>query len=309
MKIVFMGTPDFAVPVLKEIISAGNEVGYVITQPDKAKNRGKKIQPTPVKEVALENHIEVLQPEKIRQSSEVIETIRTYAPDIIVVVAYGQIIHRELLEIPKYGCINVHGSLLPKLRGASPIQHAILDGEKTTGVTIMQMSEGLDTGDMLTKVSTDVGDKNSQQLNDELSILGAKLLVSTLPMIESGTLVPEKQDDDKSTYAKLIFKEDGRIKFDRTAAEIERQIRAFDPWPGAFCKKDEDSIKVWRGSVIEGMEKAKPGTVMDVSDKGILVNCGKDFLLITEIQMPGKKRIAVKDYLKGNTIEKGILLR
>lgn len=308
MKIAFMGTPDFAVPVLKGIIEAGHEVGCVITQPDKAKNRGKKVQFTPVKELAVANGIEVLQPEKIKNSQETVGFLRNYEPDIIVVVAYGQIIQKEVLELPKFGCINVHASLLPKLRGASPIQHAILQGEERTGVTIMQMGAGLDTGDMLCKVETMVGMKNCQQLHDELAQLGADLLIETLPKIEAGTITPERQDDAFSTYAGMIAKQDGKINFEKTPVEIERQIRAFDPWPGAYCQYGGGQMKIWRAECLNQHSDAENGTIVDVSDEGIDICCGGSILRVTEIQLPGKKRVDIRSYLRGNKIEKNTLL-
>lgn len=308
MKIVFMGTPDFAVPVLAEIIKAGHEVGYVITQPDKAKNRGKKILFTPVKELALANGIVVLQPEKIKKSPETVELLQAYEPDIIVVVAYGQIIQKEVLDLPKYGCVNVHASLLPKLRGASPIQHAILQGEKKTGVTIMQMAEGLDTGDMLSKVETVIGEKNCEALHDELARLGAELLIKTLPKIEAGEIIAEKQNDSLSTYAGMIAKQDGKIDFDKSPAEIERQIRAFDPWPGAYCQYNDQQMKLWRAQCPGQPLDAENGTIVDVSDDGIDICCGGGLLRVTEIQLPGKKRVDIKSYLRGNKIEKNTIL-
>lgn len=304
MRIVFMGTPDFAVPVLEEIIKAGHQVGYVITQPDKARNRGKKVQFTPVKEAALRHDIPVLQPEKIKNSPQTMDVLREYEPDIIVVVAYGQIIQKELLSLPRFGCVNVHASLLPRLRGASPIQHAILCGEEETGVTIMQMGEGLDTGDMLSRIKTPVGSKNGEQLHDELSVLGAKLLAETLPKIEAGKIQPEKQDDSLSTYAGLITKQDGKVDFTQSPEVIERKIRAFDPWPGAFCTFRGDSMKIWKAVVQEMATEKESGTIIAVSDDGLDVACGGGVLRITEIQMPGKKRVSINAFLRGNQIEK-----
>ena len=308
MRTVFMGTPDFAVPVLDAMIKAGHEVGYVITQPDKARNRGKQVQFTPVKKLAAANGIPVLQPQKIRNSPETLEILKEYAPDIIVVVAYGQILQKEILELPKYGCVNVHASLLPKLRGASPIQHAILVGEEKSGVTIMQMGEGLDTGDMLTRVSTPVGHKNGEELHDELSQLGARLLVDTLVLIEEGIVTPEPQDDSLSTYAGMITKADGKIDFEKSPVQIERQIRAFDPWPGAYCSLGERTMKIWKAEVTGKAADAAKGTVIDVSGDGIDVCCGGGVLRITELQMPGKKRVTVDAFLRGNKIEKGTVL-
>ena len=308
MKVIFMGTPDFAVPVLDAVIRVGHEVGYVITQPDKAKNRGKKVQFTPVKELAAAHDIPVLQPERIRQSPETMELLKAYQPDIAVVVAYGQILQKELLDLPKYGCVNVHASLLPKLRGASPIHHAILQGEEETGVTIMQMAEGLDTGDMLTKVSLPVAGMNCEALHDKLAEMGAKLLVDTLPMIEAGEIVPEPQEEALSSYAGLISKKDGIIDFSKTPEEIERQIRAFDPWPGAYCAYKGETMKLWKAEVLDKASDALSGTIVGVSDAGIDICCGGRLLRATEIQMPGKKRVEVKAFLRGNAIEKDIVL-
>lgn len=308
MKIVFMGTPDFSVPVLEEIIKAGHQVGYVITQPDKAKNRGKKIQFTPVKEVAFANNIEVLQPERIKASQETMDLLRAFAPDIIVVVAYGQLISRELLDLPRLGCVNVHASLLPKLRGASPIQHAILTGEETTGVTIMQMEEGLDTGDMLSKAEIAINGMNGEELHDALAKLGAKLLIETLPKLEAGTIVPEKQDDNLFTYAGMISKQDGKIDFTKTPEEIERQIRAFDPWPGAYCQYGDVQLKIWKAECISEKCVANPGTILTTSEAGIDIACGGGVLRAVEIQLPGKKRVEVSAFLKGNRIEKDVVL-
>lgn len=303
MKIVFMGTPDFSVPILEKIIEAGHQVGYVVTQPDKAKNRGKKIQHTPVKEKAIENHLIVLQPEKVRGNVEFLDKLKEYKPDIIVVVAYGQLLPIEVLELPKFGCVNVHGSLLPKLRGASPIQQAIIQGEEKTGITIMQMAQGLDTGDMLTKVETTVDHKNATELQKELSELGAKLLVETLALIEDGKITPKKQDDEKSTYAKLIFKQDGKIDFSKSPMEIERLVRGFDPWPGAFCMYNDVQMKLWRTKPLDKKTSQPYGKILEVSNQGIEVSCGGGVLLIEELQVPGKKRVTVEDYLRGNKLE------
>ena len=236
------------------------------------------------------------------------ELLKAYQPDIAVVVAYGQIIQKELLDLPKYGCINVHASLLPKLRGASPIHHAILQGEDETGVTIMQMAEGLDTGDMLTKVSMPIDGMNCESLHDKLAELGAELLVDTLPMIEAGEVKPEPQDDALSTYAGLISKADGKIDFNKQPEEIERQIRAFDPWPGAFCAYKGETMKLWKAQCIGKSSDTANGTIVAVSDEGIDICCGGKILRATEIQMPGKKRVEVKAFLRGNSVEKGEIL-
>lgn len=309
MKIVFMGTPDFSVTVLEKIYKAGHEIGYVFTQPDKAKNRGKKIQFPPVKEKALELNMEVLQPNRIKNNEEVMDILKKYQPDIIVVVAYGQILPKEVLELPKYGAVNVHASLLPKLRGASPIQQAIVQGEEKTGVTIMQMSEGLDTGDMLTKVDTFINKKTYVELQAELAVLGGNLLVDTLTLIENGKVKREVQDDNLSTYAGMIAKEDGKINFSKSPIEIERLIRGFDPWPGAFCKLDETVLKIWKAIEIDENTSSENGTILKADKEGIKIACGGKILNVLELQMPGKKRISVDDFLRGHKIEIGTVLQ
>lgn len=310
MKTVFMGTPDFAAIILDALAGSRHDVAYVVTQPDKAKNRGKKVQYTPVKELALAKDIKVLQPEKVRGNEEFIACLRECAPDIMIVAAYGQILPKEVLEIPRYGCVNVHASLLPKLRGAAPIQKAIIDGEKETGVTIMQMAEGLDTGDMLLKEAVEIGGMNYSQLHDRLAEIGSRLLLETLDMIEEGRVKPEKQDDSLSTYAHMISKQDGRISFEKSPEEIERLIRGFDPWPGAFCDCGDAVMKLWKAEPAdENTEGIEPGTVISADEKGLKIACGGRALLVTEIQMPGKKRVSVREYLKGNRIETGTVLR
>ncbi len=309
MKIAFMGTPEFAVTVLEGLLNTKHEVGLVATQPDKAKNRGKKIQYTPVKEKALEHNIKVLQPEKVRGNEEFLEELKDYRPDIIVVAAYGQILPKEVLELPKYGCVNVHASLLPRLRGAAPIQRAIIEGDEETGVTIMQMSEGLDTGDMLAKESIKIGTMNYSMLHDALAEIGARLMVHTLDLIEEGKISPEPQDDSKSSYAKMVFKQEGKIDFTRQPEAVERLIRGFDPWPGAFCEYEDMVMKLWKAQPLCEDTGKEPGTIIEVSARGIKIACGDGALLVSEIQIPGKKRVAVSEYLKGNQIKEGIILK
>lgn len=310
MKTVFMGTPDFAAVILKALAESRHQVMFAVTQPDKARNRGKKIQYTPVKELALKKGIDVLQPEKVRGNEELFNILKNCSPDIIVVAAYGQILPKEILELPKYGCINVHASLLPKLRGAAPIQRAILEGDRTTGVTIMQMAEGLDTGDMLLKESVEIGRMNYSQLHDRLAEIGSRLLLETLDMIEEGRVHPEKQDDSISTYAHMISKQDGKISFEKSPEEIERLIRGFDPWPGAFCSYEDMTMKLWKAEPLkETTEGIKPGTVISADERGIKIACGGRAIMVTEIQVPGKKRVEVKEYLKGNRIAAGTVLR
>ena len=309
MKIAFMGTPEFAVTVLEGLLNTKHEVGLVATQPDKAKNRGKKIQYTPVKEKALEHNIKVLQPEKVRGNEEFLEELKDYRPDIIVVAAYGQILPKEVLELPKYGCVNVHASLLPRLRGAAPIQRAIIEGDEETGVTIMQMSEGLDTGDMLAKESIKIGTMNYSMLHDALAEIGARLMVHTLDLIEEGKISPEPQDDSKSSYAEMVFKQEGKIDFTRQPEAVECLIRGFDPWPGAFCEYEDMVMKLWKAQPLCENTGKEPGTIIEVSARGIKIACGDGALLVSEIQIPGKKRVAVSEYLKGNQIKEGIILK
>lgn len=302
MRVVFMGTPDFAVRSLEALADSDNEVVLAVSQPDAAKDRGKKIKPTPVKAAAMERGIPVFQPERLDE--EAIATIAEAKGDIIVVTAYGKILPKAVLEMPKYGCINAHASLLPKYRGSAPMQHAILSGDEMTGVTIMQLDEGMDTGDMLAKAETPVDGKDLEDLHDELAEMGGKLLVETLAGLEAGKLVPEKQDDDLASYAPMISKKDGLVDFTRSAKEIERKVRAYRPWPGAFTYLDGDIFKIWKVEVSDGMQyDARPGEVVNVTSDGIEVSCGEGSLILTEVQSPGKKRMSAGDWLKGKNIE------
>lgn len=306
MKTVFMGTPDFAATVLEHLYNSNNKVELVVTQPDRARDRGKKISFSPVKVMATEHGTKILQPEKIRTEQDIIQKIREISPDVIAVAAYGQILPSEILEIPKFGCVNVHASLLPKLRGASPIQHAIITGEEITGVTIMQMAEGLDTGDMLAQEQVRIDKRNSQQLHDILAEMGGKLLVKTLDLMEKGQVRAVPQNEADATYAGLIYKNDGKIDFADNPQKVERLIRAFDPWPGAFCSLNGKTVKFWKADVCEDKTDAEPGTIINVDDTGIKIACGGKILKVTELQMPGKKRVKVGDYLRGNRLENGM---
>ena len=312
MKTVFMGTPDFAASCLERMIEGDIEVALVITQPDKAKDRGKKIKFTPVKELALNHGIRVLQPEKLRGNEEIISELNMVKPDIIVVVAYGQILPKDILELPKFGCINVHASLLPRLRGAAPIQRAIIEGDTETGVTIMQMAEGLDTGDMLSTARVEIGKKNYEELHDSLAAAGSELLVETLPLIERGEIYPTPQDDSLATYAERIYKQEGHIDFSRSPEEIERLIRAFDPWPGAYAEYNDkgENMKFWKAEPLsEAAGTGENGTIIKVDDNSFTVSCGGGLLRISEIQVPGKKRCKVSDYLRGNELKTGMMFR
>lgn len=308
MRIIYMGTPDFAVPALEALAVAGHEIGYVITQPDAVRDRGKKVKMPPVKEKALELGLKVLQPQRIKKDEAHLAQIRQYAPDLIAVAAYGQILPKEILDIPRLGCVNIHGSLLPRFRGAAPIQRAILEGDEETGVTIMFMEEGLDTGAMLAKASVPIGKKNGARLHDELAELGAKLLIETLPKLEAGTVKPEPQDDARSTYASMISKKDGEIDFTKSPEQIERLIRAFDPWPGAFTSYNGKLLKIWEAEVSQKVNEEPAGTITKVSADGIEISAGGGTLVAKVIQLPGKKRVAVSDHLKGNRMEAGSVL-
>ncbi|MBO5994221.1 MAG: methionyl-tRNA formyltransferase [Firmicutes bacterium] len=307
-----MGTPDLAAVVLQGLIDEGHEVVLCLTQPDKQKGRGHKVQFSPVKEVALSHEIAVLQPERVRGDESVVQALKALKPDISVVAAYGQILPKEVLDIPKYGSVNVHASLLPKLRGASPIQHAILQGDEVTGVTIMQMGPGLDTGDMISKVEVPIGDMNFMELHDRLAEEGRDLLLRTLKDIEAGKVTWEKQDDSLSSYAPMISKKDGHLDFSSKPEAILNKIRAFDPWPGAYAIYNEkgESMKFWKGEKADlTTDEADFGRIMSVDNNSFIVACGGGAVRITEIQVPGKKRCPVEDYLRGNSLEKGLLFK
>lgn len=303
MKIVFMGTPVFAVPTLELLAKSNHEVGYVFTQPDKAKDRGKKIQFTAVKEKAIELNIPIVQPEKIRGNQDVINLLNKYKPDLIVVVAYGQLLPKEVLMIPRLSCINIHGSLLPKYRGAAPIQRAIIDGEQQTGITLMKMAEGLDTGDMLAMAATDIGKKTFSQLHDELSLMGARLLMDCLEDIEEERIKPIKQDEAKATYAPMLFKKDGLIDFSKDIVSIERLVRGLNPSPGTTTIYKGEPLKIFDVEVLDQKNSKAAGTITDVSKEGIQVSAGGGTLLITEIQVPNKRRMSVEEFIKGHHIE------
>ncbi len=303
MKIIFMGTPDFSVGTLEELIRAGHEVVLVVTQPDKPKGRGKEMQFTPVKEVALQHGIPVFQPKKIRDS-ESVEELRKYQADVMVVVAFGQIIPKEILEMTSYGCINVHASLLPKYRGAAPIQWSIIDGEDVTGVTTMQMDEGLDTGDMLLKTEIPISSKETGgSLHDKLAEAGAKLCVETLKALEDKTLMREKQGETTTAYARMLDKQLGNIDWNSDAEKIERLIRGLNPWPSAYTVWEDKIMKIWEAEVFEGQEKCEAGTIVKVEKDGFFVQTGKNLLKITQLQIPGKKRIDAGAFLRGYTIK------
>lgn len=308
MKVIFMGTPDFAVGTLKSLIASEYEVTAVVTQPDKPKGRGKAMQFPPVKEVAVEAGIPVLQPGRVREP-ETVEAIRNIEADVIVVVAFGQIIPKEILTMKKYGCINVHASLLPKYRGAAPIQWAVIDGEKESGVTTMQMDEGLDTGDMLLKAVVPLEkEETGGSLFDKLSSTGAGLLLETLAGLEKGTILPEKQGESPTAYAKMLKKEMGLIDWTKSAEELERLVRGLNPWPSAYSHLNGKTLKIWQAEVEERDSENEPGTVVCVSKDGFGVQTGKGILKIRELQLEGKKRMDAGAFLRGYQMEEGMKL-
>lgn len=308
MRAIFMGTPDFAVPTLRRLIE-NHEVLAVFTQPDKPKGRGQKMQPPPVKEAALKNNIPVYQPQKLKNNKEVIDLIKSLNPDVIVVVAYGQILPKEILEIPKYGCINVHASLLPKLRGAAPINWAIINGFKTTGVTTMLMDVGLDTGDMLLKKEIEIkDDETAGELHDRLMTIGADLLIETLEKIKDGGIIPEKQEDSLSSYAPMLSKDMGHINWNKDNIEIYNLIRGLLPWPGAYFYYKNNMIKIWKAKIGNNNINEVPGKILDVTRDGIEIACKEGSIIITELQEMGGKRMSVDSYLNGHDIEIGSIL-
>ena len=300
MRVIFMGTPDFSVGALKALAENGHEIAGVVTQPDKPRGRGKASAMTPVKEAALELGLTVYQPSRVREQS-FMDTVRALNPDVIVVSAFGQIIPKALLELPRYGCVNIHASLLPKYRGAAPIQWAVMDGELVSGVTIMQMDEGLDTGDMLAKTEVPLDpDETGGSLFDKLSRAGAELLIRTLPALEQGTLTPEKQPLESPTaYARMIRKEDGRIDWNLEAEAIERRIRGLNPWPSAYTELTGKILKIWRAEVLPKESGQAPGTVTEAGKGGFCVQTGKGVLRLLEVQLEGKKRMDAQAFLRG----------
>ncbi|MGN1180571.1 MAG: methionyl-tRNA formyltransferase [Suilimivivens sp.] len=306
MKIIYMGTPDFAVAPLEAIIRAGHEVTAVVTQPDKQKGRGKEVQMTPVKECALKHGIPVLQPVKIKEP-EAIEELKKYPADIFVITAFGQFLSEEILNMPRLGCINIHASLLPAYRGAAPIQRVIINGEKKTGVTIMQMAEGIDTGDMFLKKEILIDPKETGgSLHDKLTLAGAELIVEALPKIEKGEIQPEKQDDSLSCYAKKLTKSMGLIDFGMDAVSIERLIRGLNPWPSAYTMYKGKTLKIWEADVVSAKTKEEPGTVLSVGKEYFDVATKEGALRVKSLQLEGKKKMSVRDFLLGYEIVCGM---
>lgn len=312
MKIIFMGTPDFAVPVLEALVQSRHEVVLAVTQPDRMKGRSAKLLFSPVKECAVKHGIEVFQPARIK-TPEAVEKLQSVEADIMVVAAYGQILSTQILEMKKYGCINVHGSLLPQLRGAAPIQKAVIDGLEKTGITIMQMDAGLDTGDMILKEEVVLDRKETAAtLFDKLSLIGGPLLLRALDQIEDGTAVRIPQDSEQATYAGMFKKEMGLIDWNKPADEIERLVRGMDPWPCAYTYYKDKQLKIWSSDTVsveqpDQTASSMPGTVIDVRKDCVIVRTGSQdmALALKEVQLEGKKRMSVRDFLLGTRMTEG----
>lgn len=309
MNVIFMGTPVFSVPVLKGLMEAEEHtVTAVVTQPDKARGRSGKLVYTPVKEVAIENNIPVYTPERVK-SPDFIAQLRKIPCDVIVVVAFGQLLSKEILDMPPYGCINVHASLLPRWRGAAPMQWAILEGDEKTGVTTMQMAEGLDTGDMLLKAETPIySDDTAETLHDRMAGMGRTLLLDTLQALSRGELIPEPQKDEESCYARMLSRELGQIDMNWHAEKLERYIRGLNSWPSAYTHYKGKTLKLWRAEVQPEDTEERPGTVVDVAKDSFTVQTGKGCLKILELQLEGKKRMDAGSFLRGVQVEKGDVL-
>ena len=326
MRIIFMGTPDFAVTTIEALYQAGHEIVLVVTQPDKPKGRGKSVQFPPVKEWAVEHELPVFQPVKIREA-ECIEELRKYQADIMVVAAFGQILPREILEMPQYGCVNVHASLLPKYRGASPIQWAVINGDEVSGVTTMQMGVGLDDGDMLLKEEVKLAaDETGGSLFDRLAVVGGELIVRTLCELEQNNITPIPQKEEDATHVGMIKKQMGCIDFHKSATEIERLIRGMNPWPSAYTHYQGKTLKIWKAEVITDTELTQicdtvdaiesvrteeadhVGHICYVNKTHVYVLCGEDILSLQEIQLEGKKRMKIEDFLRGHMMEEGEVL-
>ena len=301
LKTFFMGTPDFAVPCLKRLVEISDVVG-VATQPDKKRGRGQKLTPSPVKIFAQEHGISVYQPERVR-NEDFIDRLDTLSPDLIVVVAFGQILPQRILDLPSLGCINVHASLLPRYRGAAPMQRCLMAGETITGVTTMFMDAGLDTGDILLQEEIKIGpDTTFETLHDALREIGANLLEKTISALTEGTLIRTKQDDSASNYAAILTKDTGKMDWKKSAVELHNLVRALDSWPGAYTVLERQTIKIWRTRVVSEDCSGIPGEVIQQTREGLTVATGNGMLEILELQAPGKKRMPATDYLRGHTI-------
>lgn len=308
MRIVYMGTPEFSVPALETLIQSEHQVVGVVTQPDKPRGRGKNVQMTPVKTAAVVAKIPVFQPARLKEEGA-LEQIAAWKPDVIVVAAFGQILPKEVLSLPKYGCINIHASLLPKYRGASPIQQAILEGEKKTGVTIMQMDEGLDTGDILAQAEIAIdAEETGGSLHDKLSKLGGPLLLQVLRKAEQGNLRHVAQDDAQSSYVGMLDKKMGLIRWTEPADKIERMVRALNPWPSAYTFLGEKSLKIWKARISEAAGQEAPGTILEAGKSSFTVQTGEGALEVLQVQLEGKRRMSAAEFLRGVSLNKGMSL-
>lgn len=312
MRVVFMGTPDFAVGTLKALLEAGHEVAAVVTQPDKPKGRGKELLMTPVKAEAVKHDIPVFQPERVRKNEEFLEELKKLAPDVIVVVAFGQILPVSILTLPKYGCVNVHASLLPMYRGAAPLQWVIINGEKVSGVTTMQMDKGLDTGDMLLKEEVAIEPKETYETyHDKLSVVGAQLLIKTLDGLEAGTITPVKQEGD-TCYASMIDKSLGNLDFTRPAVELERLMRGLDPAPAAYSFLDGKLLKLFGADVVDSDKEYSAqecGIITNITKNTFDITTGAGVLRVNEVQLEGKKRMDAASFLRGCRLTEGTALK
>ncbi|MGN0144548.1 MAG: methionyl-tRNA formyltransferase [Clostridium sp.] len=307
MNIVFMGTPEFAVPSLKKLIENHN-VMAILTQPDKPKGRGKKMAYSAVKEEGLKHNIPIYQPVKLKEDRELIEKLKELKPDFMIVVAFGQILTKEVLDIPKYGCINLHASLLPMYRGAAPLNWAIINGEKISGNTTMLMDVGLDTGDMLLKDKVEItDDMTSGELHDILMERGSDLLLKTIEGVVNNTIVPEKQGEE-TFYAKMLDKNLAHISWNKEAKEIHNLIRGLNPWPIAYTDYKDERMKIFESQVLSEKTSKIPGTILEVSKKGMKVACKDSVLLIKKVQFPNKKPLTIEQYINGHEIEENIVL-
>ncbi len=308
MKIIFMGTPDFAVPTLEKLYQSEHEIAAVFTQPDKPKGRGYKLAPPPVKVLAMEHSTPVYQPVSLKKQPEMWGIIKDIAPDCIVVAAYGKILPKEVLDIPRFHCVNVHGSLLPKYRGAAPIQWSVLNGDETTGITTMLMGEGLDTGDILMQESTPIGEnETAAELFDRLAMIGADLLIKTLDKLEKGEITPVKQDDSLAVYAPILTKDMCLLVFSRSVKEVHKKICGLSDWPCAVTMLDGKRLKVFRSEIVsEKAVSAVPGTVVDT--KKFCVSCADGVIRFTQVQAEGSKRMNAEDYLRGKPVAEGTVL-
>ena len=303
MRIIFMGTPQFSVMPLNSLVDAGHEILLVVTQPDKINNRGNKIVFTPVKQRAMELNIVTIQPEKIRENIEFFNQVKEMAPDFIIVSAYGKILPKEILNIPQYGCLNIHASLLPKYRGAAPIQWSIINGDEFTGVSIMKMAEGLDTGPVYSMEKTIIDSKNVVELFDELSKIGSKLLVDTIRRISEDNILPIAQNADEATYAPMIHKEDGHLDLSKSPIELVRLIRGINPWVKTFVIYRNEKLIISEAIALDEENFKPAGCITDISKEGIKVSCGGSTLLITRLQFPGKREMKISEYLVGNSFD------